>query len=138
MKFKSCDKMQKAIEQILESHHLLETFRSTEEFYVKISNEPYMPLTIEKNGNQVVVAHYYTQNGDLMPDPDVEFEIYQGVWLPVAIQHSTGKYVRTMEGEGEKRILFLDDYDDLHEFSDFWAGNLLDQGFTKGKVERVE
>jgi len=138
MKLKSCEKMRDAIETILKELNLLDKFKDADEFYVKISNEPFMPLSIERHGNQVTVTHYFEQNGDLVPDPDMEFEIYKGRWLPYAIQHSNGKYVRTLEREGEKRIIFVDDYDALLSFSEIWSRNLLDQGFAKGKVEWVE
>jgi hypothetical protein len=43
------------------------------------------PLTIEKiASDRVSVGHYFTQNGDLMSDPEVVFKIDDGEWSPVS------------------------------------------------------
>src|SRR4051812_3886346 len=48
----------------------------------------FMPLVVEaagtgpRGGTLVSVAHYYEQNGDLMADPEVLFEILGGDWSP--------------------------------------------------------
>lgn len=44
-----------------------------------------MPLVIEKIGEiRVAVAHYYTQHGDVMYDPEIVFHIdNRGVWMAV-------------------------------------------------------
>lgn len=50
-------------------------------FHIQIENEPYMPLTIEGIGTgprgqaAISVTHYGKQNGDLMRDPEMCFEI---------------------------------------------------------------
>lgn len=51
--------------------------------HLKIENEPFMPLTIERLGEDFQtpwgttqhysLCHYYIQNGDLMHDPEVCF-----------------------------------------------------------------
>jgi hypothetical protein len=48
--------------------------------HLKIMNEPYMPLSVEHIGDAYggeaqlySLAHYYTQNGDLMADPEMCF-----------------------------------------------------------------
>lgn len=53
--------------------------------HLKIKNEPYMPLTIERigigittpfgTGTQYSLYHYYEQNGDLMQDPEMCFVV---------------------------------------------------------------
>lgn len=44
------------------------------------------------------MAHYFEQNGDLVPDPDLELvDLGTDNWLPVAMQHSTGRYCRAAE-----------------------------------------
>lgn len=50
--------------------------------YLKVSNEPYMALVIEATDESgpcglpaVSVAHYGEQNGDLMRDPEMCFEL---------------------------------------------------------------
>ena len=50
-------------------------------FHFRIENEPFMPLVIEgigrgpRNQPAISVAHYYTQNGDAMRDPEMCFEV---------------------------------------------------------------
>src|SRR5689334_16361106 len=64
--------------------------------HVRIENPPYMPLSIEVIGkNLVSVTHYYEQNGDLIPDPDMVFFTGYGIengWVPVHYQGNTGYY----------------------------------------------
>lgn len=51
---------------------------------VEIEVDGYMPLTIEKiEDNKISVAHYYTQRGDLMSDPEIVFRIDGDEWTPV-------------------------------------------------------
>ena len=85
--------MKSAVEKILKAHGVLEAFNSAEHYAAKIASGGYMPLSIEKHGKLITVTHYFEQNGDLVPDPDMEFVDLGGEeWLPVAIQHSTGLY----------------------------------------------
>ena len=49
---------------------------NTEEYYGKIFNEPWMPLTIERHGDLIYLTHYYEQNGDLVMDGEMVFQIY--------------------------------------------------------------
>lgn len=51
----------------------LENYDSFNSKYEKGEDSEIEPLIIEKNGNNVFIAHIYTQNGDLMYDPAVEF-----------------------------------------------------------------
>ena len=51
----------------------LENYDSFNSKYEKGEDSEIEPLIIEKNGNNVFIAHIYTQNGDLMYDPAIEF-----------------------------------------------------------------
>ena len=53
----------------------------------------FMPVHVEclrRSGLGLVysVAHYYEQNGDLVPDPDVVFVHAAGGWTPISFQNS--------------------------------------------------
>ena len=63
--------MQAAIENILEAHNLLADYQASPEFYVKFTQPSFDPLVIERHGEQVVVGHYFIQNGDVMADPEI-------------------------------------------------------------------
>lgn len=50
-----------------------------------IEGDPgFMDLTIEKvSENRLSVAHYHSQHGDLMRDPEVVFDTSTDDWMPV-------------------------------------------------------
>jgi hypothetical protein len=54
--------------------------------------------------------------------------------LPVAIQHSTGHYVRAAFQEDGKWMFKPRAMKDLQSFSRVWARNLLAQGFARGLI----
>ena len=131
--------MKTAIEKILDAHKQLDPFRSHNDYSVKIENSGFMPLTVEKHGEQVVVAHYFEQNGDLVPDPDMEFYAKdERDWVPVAIQHATGHYVRSARIANGIWLFEPGAVRELNQFSRMWARNLLAQGFASGRVIRAE
>ena len=130
--------MKTAIEKILTGLKLLAAFTSNEDYYVKIESSGYMPLSIEKHGTQITIAHYFEQCGDLIADPDMEFEIIEGEWSPVAIQHSTGHYFRAVEYRDGKKFVSRSQLRDQRQFARMWGRNLLSQGFAQGKVLTAE
>jgi len=132
--------MKATIEKILEAHQQLAAFREHRHYSVKIASNGFMPLIVEKHGEQIVVAHYFEQNGDLIPDPDVEFVDLGGdEWLPVAIQHSTGLYCRTAEKAVSGNWLIAKGAMlDLRRFLKVWARNLKYQRFASGTLLRGE
>lgn len=127
--------MQKSIETILKALGVYDRFTAHNRAYVKVSREGYMPLSIEKFGSSISITHYFEQNGDLVPDPDMEFLLTGDGWYPLAIQHSTGHYRRCVH-EDERGNVFVDirERQDQKHFSDLWARNLLAQGFDKGAI----
>jgi hypothetical protein len=130
MRTLTCSRMKSAIEKILGSHGLLQEFQQNSEFTVRIKNEPYMPLSIERHDSQITVTHYFVQNGDMVCDPDMEFkQLEDGSWCPIAIQLATGHYRRAEQGPQQFR--------DQISFSSMWARNLVAQGFSSGEVERL-
>lgn len=130
--------MKTAIERILKEHALLDAFNTNEDYFVKIENEPYMPLTIEKHGSQIVIAHYFEQNGDLVPDPDMEFEVINGEWSPVGLQLAIGAYYRASECRDGRRFVNPRQLREQRQFARMWAKNLAAQGFARAKVIRAE
>jgi hypothetical protein len=128
--------MKSAIEKILKAHGLLEAFNSAQHYAAKIASNGFMPLSIEKHGRTITLTHYYEVNGDLVPDPDVEYvDLGGNDWLPVAIQHATGHYCRTAQQAASGNWLVSKrTMQDLQSFSRQWARNLLMQGFATGTV----
>ena len=75
----------------------------------KIDRAPgaYMAVYVERIGDdRYSVAHYFTQNGDRVADPDIEFERENGEWYPAAAQMAVGTYHRAFEHEDDGRILY--------------------------------
>jgi hypothetical protein len=131
--------MKLAIEKILNEQNQLEAFKACDDFAIKIANEGYMPLSIERHGKTITVTHYFAQNGELICDPDLELvDLGGNDWLPVAIQHSSGHYVRAAFQENGKWMLKPWAMRDLQSFSKMWARNLLAQGFAKGSIVYAE
>jgi len=132
--------MKSAVEKILKAHGVLEAFNSAEHYAAKITSGGFMPLSIEKHGKQITVTHYFEQNGDLVPDPDMEFVDLGGEdWLPVAIQHSTGLYCKAAEQAASGNWLISKRaMRDLKSFARMWAQNLLAQGFAGGTLVSAE
>lgn len=104
--------------------------------HFKIVNPPYMPLCLDVlDKNLVAVAHYYEQNGDLVPDPDMVFFTGYGVengWVPVSIQQNMGTYTIATELEnGQPASFYPRAQADLASFANMWARNIKAQRFLE-------
>jgi hypothetical protein len=86
---------------------------------IEVDGGPYMDLTIEKVGEiRLSVAHYYTQRGDLMSDPQVVFDVRKDEWVPLRFINSP--YIEDFDETGlDQHAAFIEQWDD----------NLEDQGF---------
>lgn len=97
--------------------------------YSKYSAENYEPLALEKiNLNQISIAHYYEQNGDLMRDPEIVFNVdYDNNTLtPVEYYNDGLSSVDLVETEqGINKSL----QQDLINFSNTWFNNIKNQGY---------
>ena len=78
------------------------------------------------------VAHYGEQNGDLMRDPEIVFEVVTGSWQPVSIQQDyVGSYREAiLAGEGGKVYVRPALVRDITAFALIWDRNLKHQGFV--------
>jgi hypothetical protein len=132
-KTKEENKMKNVIEKILKAHGLLEIFVTSTDFHARIENEPYLPLSIEKHGKTVTVTHYSEQNGDLIANPDMEFEVTEIDWSPRAIQHADGSYFQAIIYRDGKKLINLRQFKAQKSFAKLWSRNLISQGFDKPK-----
>jgi hypothetical protein len=132
--------MQVAIESLLNAHGLLEAFRQDDEFHVRFEMPNYMPLVIERiGGYRVSVAHYYTQNGDAIADPDVVYDVR--TWIPQEITQPQMMFGGRVIGGHQPIFLENGRYypqrlKDVESFSQMWAGNIRDQGWAKHATAR--
>ena len=124
--------MQQIITAILRRHGLAEAFQTADEFHLRIENSPYMPLVIERHGDEVSVAHYGELNGDLIRDPELTF---RSDWTPTSItQDPVGRYAQVflvVDGQQMVRPKLLKE---LKLFAAMWARNLEAQGFAEADV----
>lgn len=93
---------------------------------MKFKQECFDDLVLETVGeNEYSIAHYYTQNGDRMRDPEITFmmdDTAQCVYVLSYTQDNMGIYYET-EDRTEEQI------EELMEFFDQWLTNIRDQGF---------
>ncbi|MFA6084684.1 hypothetical protein [Mucilaginibacter sp.] len=122
--------------------------------HLKIENDPFMPLTIEKVGGNVTtywgeaslysLCHYYVQNFDLMQDPEMCFIVVdqRGEDLTAVDKVKIVPYMYQQANLAiyEESITFegneMDKYDrtlQLHHviFANQWLQNIQEQGFLK-------
>ncbi|MBA3946801.1 MAG: hypothetical protein H0X37_19845 [Herpetosiphonaceae bacterium] len=111
---------------------------------LKLELPSYMPLVIERlTKESLSVTHYRMKDSpldDTIADPDVEFFISEGGWLPVAIQQPEiailgqilGGYnsYAFLERGGSVTVLDPAGQAALAEFVELWADNLRHQGWT--------
>jgi hypothetical protein len=129
--------MQAAVEKILEAHNLLADYQASPEFYVKFTQPSFDPLVIERHGEQVVVGHYFIQNGDVMADPEIVFDY--ATWTPLELtQHPMGVY--RSKFHYRDGVQYVDTRFDaaVRPLVQLWATNLENQGWTSADIERGE
>lgn len=112
--------------------------------YERLANNPirveasgFMPLSVEqigtgpRDGLMIAVHHSREQNGDLMFDPEVVFEVIGDEWHPMTFE---------MSGQCYWDVVFQDEatgtlmcrpklLKDLQSFVRMWDRNIRDQGF---------
>ena len=112
--------------------------------YLKIENPPYMALVIEATDESgpcglpaISVAHYGEQNGDLMRDPEMCFELSNPLRLGVSLVPyywrndyvGIEQYSRSIQGDN---YVFDSGLYTQHEnFAAQWDKNLRSQGFVE-------
>jgi hypothetical protein len=112
--------------------------------YLKIENLPYMALVIEAvpepgplGAPAISVAHYGKQNGDLMRDPEMCFELSKP---PLCARELSAYYYRndymgveqfSRYREGNNYVLVPDLYKQHQGFAELWDRNLRDQRFPE-------
>lgn len=104
---------------------------------VKIENPPYMTLTVENIGlgprglPALSICHYGEQNGDLMRDPEMcfEMEIENGVVIEFHPYYYRNDYAGFEQNAVEDTRIDALMIRGQREFSEMWSRNLIHQGF---------
>ena len=110
--------------------------------FLKIENAPYMALVIEATDESgpcghpaISVCHYGEQNGDLMRDPEMCFELVtaEGSHLdPFYFRNDymgVEQWSRTFAGGHYVRLRYL--HEQHQQFATQWDSNLRLQGFAE-------
>ena len=86
---------EKQVAKFLENAGLAEAVLQGEDFHLRIENEPYIPLVVERHGDQLYLTHYLTQNGDMFIDTEMVLGISDQGLLTLqetAVQSLGGEY----------------------------------------------
>jgi hypothetical protein len=124
---------QTTIEKLLSAHNLLENFHAHLAFHVRFDMPGYQRLVIERHGELISVAHYFEQNGDLVPDPEVE--LHYPTWFPTAITQAFGyRREKFIQREGQT-LVDTRFHREVSSFLNMWARNIHAQGWAqRGQV----
>jgi hypothetical protein len=117
--------------------------------YLKIENPPYMAIVIEATPEPgptglpaISIAHYGEQNGDLMRDPEMCFELSKPPLCGLSLSSfyfrndylGVEQYSRYRDGEN---YVFRPDLHEQHEqFARQWDRNLRSQGFLEAFTDK--
>jgi len=114
------------------------------DLYLRIENPPYMALVIEATPEPgplgapaISIAHYGEQNGDLMRDPEMCFELTNplGTGWTMTPYYFRNDYIgveQLSRTRDEKNYIFYPDLFHQHEsFARTWDRNLRAQGFLE-------
>lgn len=77
------------------------------------------------------VAHRYEQNGDLVPDPDVQFAVINGCVVPFAIDQYCGYREHARFAGGKLTHINARGQADLNSFCNMWMRNIASQQTLK-------
>jgi hypothetical protein len=137
----------KNVARIIELHGGLVALES-KPIRIESPSSGFMRLCIEHVGTGprgmplISVAHYFEQNGDLMADPDLVFEVNPdengplswktGEWGPVSFtQHSTGTYQEAVVVQDGKVMVAPKLISSLKSFARTWDRNIKAQGYVE-------
>ena len=96
----------------------------------KLEKEPYQSLhvdVLERTTDHVTIAlaHYYEQNGDLVPDPDMEVRLYPKHGIAEALTFQNAYIYQEVYTEKDgKRFVHLEAKRQLNAFLLEWSRNL--------------
>ncbi|MFZ2587975.1 MAG: DUF1249 domain-containing protein [Alphaproteobacteria bacterium] len=96
----------------------------------KLEREPYQPLhvdVLERTAEHVTIAlaHYYEQNGDLVPDPDMQVRLFPQQKMAEALTFQNSLvYTEVYPIIDGKRMVRLNAKVDLNKFLEGWVRNI--------------
>ena len=135
----------RCVATIIDLHGGLERLKAD---HIRIEAPGFMPLVIEHIGrgprglDAISIAHFFTQNGDQVADPEVVFEFIPDAdgRFPadvkelgiVSVRHPFGPVVQTCWQDDAGRVLINERMiRDVRSFLKVWSRNLVSQGFVE-------
>lgn len=112
--------------------------------YMEVTNDPFMALHINYLGKECgldkySVAHNFLQNGDLMKDPDMMFYDIDNKFLASSFEQDAFPVsefsIECIDNQFRKKPRLQIKH---QAFSNQWASNLKEQGFTKKSKIKVD
>jgi len=116
-------KPEKHVGKLLEESGLAVAVMADEDFYLKVENEPFTPLNIERHGEQLMLYHTLVENGDAFIDSEMVFNLSEDGAL-----HLTETAVQGPMGESRG----LD-----RSYAGMFASNLRKQGFAEAIQQQM-
>jgi hypothetical protein len=127
MGIRPCNKMRKVITELAIKDGINLT---SNEGHMRIDNEPYQRLCIEKIDSKLVsVAHYFEMNGYLVPDPDMVFLMLDKRWYPIGFQNQIAYEDSVRYNNDGQVVKILDSMKLLVPFTSSWDDNIIAQGY---------
>ena len=98
----------------------------------------FMPLTIEVIGNnRIAISHFIEENGDLLADPDMEFEVSHETKTLNARMYQQDT-LRRFENVIQDGMVNEELENELNEFAEQWFTNIREQGYKLVTEPRFE
>ena len=102
--------------------------------YMKFEAHGFMDLNMDRlYGDEesvtIALSHYFKQNGDMVPDPDMEVRIYPAMKMAEALTYQDCFGYRVVYPTPDE--VNLKAKKDLNVFLNQWLTNILGQGFER-------
>lgn len=133
--------LQKVVTDLLYHNGLAEAFRTAEDFHLRVENEPWLPLVIERHCDQVSITHYVERGDDLTRDPEMVFALAaggerpdaRGGWPPLSLEPGGFGRVHVVAQVTPERQLvwYPGPMKEALGFAAKWGRNLRAQGFVR-------
>jgi hypothetical protein len=129
---KTSKKMQEVITRLAARHGL---DLSAPEARLRLDMPGFDRLVIERTDEKLVsVAHYYEQDGRLIPDPRIVFFTGESDWIPMEITQVLGGHrICAVLSTHDQEVVLVNSLDQmsLALFAEDWAWNIESQGWLE-------
>lgn len=102
--------------------------------YTKFEAHGFMDLGVDRlytdeESVTIALSHYFKQNGDMVPDPDMEVRIYPEMKMAEALTYQDSFGYRQVYPSPNR--VDLRAKKDLNVFLNYWLSNIIEQGFER-------